>query len=333
MISAPSEMRCIEMPVSCITTKVIASTSGMCQRHHQPGAQAKADEADHEHDGDRLEQRPSEVADRLLDHHRLVGDEMHPDADRQLADDPVHLVVQRLAELEQVGPGLHADGQPDRRLALVAEQRLRRVGVAAGDGRDVAEAEEAVVDAQVDALQACLGAELAADAQADALRPRLHDAGRRDCVLRPERRDHVLLVDAEGRELAGGKLQEDHLVLGADQLDPAGVRHGQHLGAHCLDIVAELALGQSVGGEGVDVAEDVAKAVVEGGTDDALRELAADVVDHVAHLHPGGGHGGRRRCCSSGSRTPWSGPAWSCFSCSRGSRAPRASARSARSPG
>ena len=63
----------------------------------------------------------------------------------------VHLGVQRLAELEQVGPGLHADGQPDRRLAVEAEQRLRRVGVAAGDGRDVAQAEEAVVDAQVDA--------------------------------------------------------------------------------------------------------------------------------------------------------------------------------------
>ena len=89
-------------------------------------------------------------ADRLLDDHRLVGDQMHADADRQLADDPVHLVVQRLAELEQIGAGLHADGQPDRRLAVEAEQRRRRVGVAAGDGGDVAQAEEAVVDAQVD---------------------------------------------------------------------------------------------------------------------------------------------------------------------------------------
>ena len=140
--------------------------------------------------------------------------------------------------------------------------------------------------------QAFLGAELAADAQADALRAGLHHAGRRDGVLRPQRLDHCLLVDAEGGELAGGEFEVDHLVLGADQLDPAGVRHGQHLGAHRLDIVAELALGQAVGGEGVDVAEDVAEAVVEGGTDDAVGELAADVVDHVAHLHPGGGHGG-----------------------------------------
>ena len=41
----------------------------------------------------------------------------------------------------------------------------------------------------------------------------------------------VLLVDAERCELAGRELEVDHLVLGADQLDPAGVRHGQDLGA------------------------------------------------------------------------------------------------------
>ena len=188
--------------------------------------------------------------------------------------------------------GLHADGQPDRRLAAVAEQRGRRIGVAAGDGGDVAEAEEAVVDPEVDAAQALLGAELAADAQADPLGAGLNHARGRDGVLRPQRLDDRLLVDAEGGELAGGEFEIDHLVLGADQLDAAGVRHSQHLGARRLDIVAELALGQAVGGEGVDVAEDVAEAVVEGRPDNAVGELAADVADHVADLHPGGGHGG-----------------------------------------
>ena len=142
------------------------------QRDDEAGAHAEADEADHQHDGDRLEERAGEVADRLLDHHRLVGHEVHADADRQVADDAVHLGVQRLAELEQVGAGLHADRQADRRLAPVAEQRRRRVGVAAGDGGDVAEPEEAVVDPEVDAAQALLGAELAADAQADRARGR-----------------------------------------------------------------------------------------------------------------------------------------------------------------
>ena len=34
-----------------------------------------------------------------------------------------HLLLQRLAELQQVGAGLHADREPDRRLAVVPEQR------------------------------------------------------------------------------------------------------------------------------------------------------------------------------------------------------------------
>ena len=55
---------------------------------HQPGAQAEAQEADRQHDHHGLEQGAREAADRLVDDRRLVGDEMHADADRQLADDP-----------------------------------------------------------------------------------------------------------------------------------------------------------------------------------------------------------------------------------------------------
>ena len=94
MISAPSEMRCSEMPRYCITTKVMASTSGIDSATTKPGPHAEADEADHQHDGDGLEQRLGEAADRLLDHDRLIGDEMHADADRQFADDLVHLRLQ-----------------------------------------------------------------------------------------------------------------------------------------------------------------------------------------------------------------------------------------------
>ena len=36
MISAPSEMRCSEMPANCITTKVIASTSGIVSATTSP---------------------------------------------------------------------------------------------------------------------------------------------------------------------------------------------------------------------------------------------------------------------------------------------------------
>ena len=75
--------------------------------------------------------------------------------------------------------------------------------------------------------------------------------------------DHRLLVDAERRDLAGREVEVDDLVLGADQIDLAGVGHRQDLRARLLDIVAQLAGRQAVGGEGVDVAEDVAELVVE----------------------------------------------------------------------
>ena len=52
---------------------------------------------------------------------------MRADADRQLADDPVHLSLQGVAELEQVAVGLHADGEADRGLSVEAEERARRI--------------------------------------------------------------------------------------------------------------------------------------------------------------------------------------------------------------
>ena len=121
---------------------------------------------------------------------------------------------------------------------------------------------------------------------ADALRTGLDDAGGRDRILGLERLDDVLLADAEGRHLARREFQEDHLVLGADQVDLADVRHRENLGPHVLDIVAQLPLRQPVRGERVDVAVHVAEVVVEEGTHDALGKLPFDVVDHVPDSSP-----------------------------------------------
>ena len=89
-----------------------------------------------------------------------------------------------VAERQHVAAGGHGDGEADRRLAVVAEHRLRRVDVGAPDGGDVAQAEEAVVGAEVDGLQALLGGELARDADGDALRAGIDRAARHQRVLR-----------------------------------------------------------------------------------------------------------------------------------------------------
>ncbi len=149
---------------------------------------------------------------------------------------------------------------------------------------DVGEAEEAVVHPQVEVLEGGLGGEGAADPQRDALRARLHDPGGRDRVLGLERLDQRLEVEAVARELAGREIEVDRLGLGADQLRLADIGDLEHLRADGLDVVAQLPMRQTIRREGVDVSVDVAELVVEERPLHALRKLASDVAEPLAHL-------------------------------------------------
>ena len=184
--------------------------------------------------------------------------------------------------------GLHPDREADRRLAIEAEHRRRRIGVSTRDRGDLGQRKEAVVDPQIDRFEVCLGFELAADPHADPLRPRLEDPGRGDGVLRLQRRHDRLGVEAKRCHLPGRELEEDHFILRADDVDLADIRNGQDLRADVFDLISQLALAQAVAGEGIDVAEHVTEAIVEGGPDHALRKVTLDVGDHVAHARPGG---------------------------------------------
>ena len=70
------------------------------------------------------------------------------------------------------------------------------------------------------------------------------------CAL--QRRDQRRAVDAEARQLLGRELDKDLLVLRAEQLDLRHVRNLQQARADVLDIVAQFAVGEAVGGEAVD---------------------------------------------------------------------------------
>src|ERR1700682_3382060 len=95
---------------------------------------------------------------------------MNSQADRLLSQDLRHFLLQRLAELQQVRAGLHPDRERDGGLAVEANQRRRRIGVAARDGCHICQREEPVVDPEIDRLQAFLGRELTVDTHSDALR-------------------------------------------------------------------------------------------------------------------------------------------------------------------
>ena len=126
------------------------------ERDDEAGPHAKADEGDDQHDGHGFEQRAGEAADGLLHDLRLVGDEMHADADGSSVSILAIFASASSPKSQEVGALLHADRQTDRRFAVEAEQRLRRIDIAARDRGDIAQPEEAVVDAQVDARAGCL---------------------------------------------------------------------------------------------------------------------------------------------------------------------------------
>ena len=76
-----------------------------------------------------------------------------------------------------------------------------------------------------------------------------------------------------------------------------------------LDIVAKLAVGETVGGEAVDDPEGVAELVVEAGPDDARRQGVADVADALANVIPDVGDLTGGRAALAMSRRWWSTPA------------------------
>ena len=192
-------------------------------------------------------------------------------------------------------PSLHRDAEPDRGLAVHPKHRLRRIGIAAADLGDVAETDGTIADREVDVQDVELGIERARDPQRQPLLAGLQDAGGPHRVLRLQGGDQRRIVEAERGQALGRELEEDLLVLGADDLDLRDVGHQQQARARILDEVAQLAMGEAVGGEAVDDAEDVAELVVEAGADDPGRQRGADVADLLAHVVPAVRHLASRR--------------------------------------
>jgi hypothetical protein len=121
---------------------------------------------------------------------------------------------------------------PIASLPLNRNRRRRRIGIAARDGATSLSRKKRSLTRRLMARRLLLRSELARDAHADALWAGLDDAGRRDRVLRLQAGHDRLLIEAKGRDLfAGRKFEIDRLVLGADQVDLAGIGHGQDLGA------------------------------------------------------------------------------------------------------
>ena len=157
------------------------------------------------------------------------------------------------------------------------------------------EADQAAVRGDIDGQDVLLGAEGAGDPQREPLVAGLQRAGRIDRVLRPQRRDDVAAIDAQSGHLLRGELDDDGLVLGAQDFDLGHIRHTQQPRADVLDMIAQLAVREPIGGEAVDDSKGVAELVVEAGPDDAGRQRVAHIADALADVIPDVGDLARRR--------------------------------------
>jgi hypothetical protein len=108
-----------------------------------------------------------------------------------------------------LGPGFNADA----RLAIDAKYRLGRIGKAAANLRDVAEAQHASADSEVDGAHVLLGAEGARHPQGQRLAAGLDRAGGKHDVLRLQGTDQRGPVEAEAGEFLHGELDKDPLAI------------------------------------------------------------------------------------------------------------------------
>ncbi len=179
-------------------------------------------------------------------------------------------------------------------LPLTSKHRLRRIGKGAPHRGDVAQPDQPHVREEIDVKNVVFGGEGARHAEQELLVAGLQRARGSDRVLRLQRGNQCRPVDAQTCKLRHRKFDVNLLVLRAEDLDLRHVGNLQQARSDVLDVVAQFAMGEPVGGEAIDHTISVAEVVVESGTDDAIRNGVADVADVLAHLIPDVGNLGWR---------------------------------------
>ena len=257
------------------------------QRHHGPRPHAEAQEAHRQDDANGLPERGGEIIDRRVDGLRLIGNPGRLDTDGEIRNDRLHGLVDVLAQGQDVAAVAHDDCKPQGVLAVDPEHWLRRIRQAPSDLGDVTEAQHPVADGEIDGQKVRLGAEGPGHAQRDALIAGLDHPGGPHHILGRQGRHQGVGLEAQTGECAHVELDEDALVLGPQDRHLGDIWDPQELGAHLLHVVAQLPVGEAVGGKSVDDAVGVAELVVEARTYEPLRQGVAHVRHLLAHLVPG----------------------------------------------
>ena len=254
--------------------------------NHQAGTETEADETGDEDDPDGLPQRGHELGNGAVDRCRLVGDQSRFYAQRQISCGFSDGGLDVPAQSQNVAAVPHGDGKPDGGLAIDAKEWLGRISKTAPDARNVAEAQHASADGEIDVRNVFFGAEGARHAQREGFVAGLYRAGGLHDVLCLQCSDQSRAVNAEARKFFHREFDKDLFVLRTQNFDLGDVAHVQQFRTHILDIVAKLAVGKSVRGETVDNSECVTKFIVEARSDNARGEGVTHVADAFAHVIP-----------------------------------------------
>ena len=206
-----------------------------------------------------------------------------------------HLRRHGLAEVQKVAALGHRHRKTDRRFAIHAEHRRRRVGGNAGDGGQINQRHEAVIHPDFHRAQAGFGRKGARDAQRHLLLGKDHRARRGHRVLPRQGIGDGLHVDPVSRKPGRRELDQHLFLLHADQVDLAHIRHAQNAPPRGIHRVAQLGHGKPFGGEAVDDPESIAEFIVEDRADHALRQKRGQIAHLLAHLIPDIRHHGGRR--------------------------------------
>src|SRR6185295_1373123 len=160
-----------------------------------------------------LPQRRHELRDGVLDGHGLIGDQLRIDAPWKVGRNLRHRLLDVSAECKDVAAVAHRYCEAYRGFAVDPELRLRRIGKAAPDLRDIAEADHPAAGNEVGAQYILLGAERARYPDEKFLLAGLDRAGGPDDILGLKSRQQGRTVDAPAGKLLHRELDEDLLVL------------------------------------------------------------------------------------------------------------------------
>src|SRR5580704_7570198 len=245
-------------------------------------------------DGNRLQQRQHEVVDTVSDDFRLVRYQDRLNSDRKIASEPCHGANHITPETQNVAALAQSDSHADRRSAIHAKNRLRRIGITALHDAYIGHGNQAAIDEEIHTAQVFIGGKPPRHPHHELLLPAVEHTRRGNCVLRLQRSNQLGRVDMEVRQPPDGELYVNALILSAEEVDLGNVGQMQQRRAHAFDIIAQLPGGKAVADKSILETVHVPDFVVCFRADDARRKYRANVSQLLPDLVPRLGDGFRR---------------------------------------